>query len=109
MKVYLKYSFIFEPPMEWRNRDDFDQDLGLYFKSKGFISEVIKTALDSEHDEERILYLTKLETVFPEVSQENTPTIESSKSPPKQNTPRQIINNLLIKKRDETGRFQKEK
>ena len=58
MKVYLKYSFIFDPATTWNSKEQFNTDLGLYFQSKGYTAEIIKSALDNP--EELLIYLDRL-------------------------------------------------
>ena len=58
MKIFLKYSFIFDPATTWSSKEEFNADLGQYFHSKGYQAEVIKSAL--EHPGELLIYLDKL-------------------------------------------------
>jgi hypothetical protein len=51
MRVYLKYGFIFDPAETWPHKFMFEQDLGEFFRQKGYQAEVIQTAEGQENIE----------------------------------------------------------
>ena len=57
MKIYLKYSFIFDPRETWAYRDEFENDLAQYFRSKGLETEVVRST--DETKEEVMIYLKR--------------------------------------------------
>lgn len=57
MKVYLKYSFIFDPADAWGNIAEFDNDLLSYFRGMGFDAETIRAQNPSDGD--IMIYLDK--------------------------------------------------
>ncbi len=63
----LKYGFIFQPDTVWMNKSSFEQDLAMFFKSKGFSPQIIKAAEGQENIP--IIYLEK-ETQEPETKVE---------------------------------------
>lgn len=65
MKVYLKYSFIFDPAGAWSTTYQFEDDLASYFRSMGYEAEVVKSSVDKSSIE-RIIYLDKLQPSFRE-------------------------------------------
>jgi len=69
MKVYIKYSFIFDPEDTWAYKEDLDKDLALFFRTKGFDAEIIKSSGDKE--QEVMLYISKSEQGVP-VAKEKT-------------------------------------
>ena len=86
MKVFVEYSFIFEPNPVWRTRGDFDLALAKAFKSMGYEAENVVSV-----DEER----TKM--VFLKPVQVET-KVQSSTSPGK------VINKMSAK-RDFDGKY----
>lgn len=59
MKVFLRYSFIFDPSQTWTNNYNFDNDLASYFRSMGYEAEVVKNGL--ERGDEVMIYLNRVE------------------------------------------------
>ena len=61
MKVYIKYSFIFDPEDTWTYKEELDKDIASFFATKGLEVEVIK----SEKGHEAMLYISKAEEGVP--------------------------------------------
>lgn len=53
----IKYGFIFEPDTTWMNKSTFEQDLGQFFRGKGYKASMIKTAEGQE--DVPMIYLEK--------------------------------------------------
>lgn len=58
-KVLIKYGFIFNPNDSWSTQSDFEQDLGLFFASKGLKAEFIEASPGQEPVP--VIYLTKMD------------------------------------------------
>lgn len=89
MKVFVEYSFIFEPNPVWRTREDFDLALAKAFKSMGYEAENV-VSVDEEVTKMVFLHPVKVET-----------QVESS------TTPSEILNKNS-KKRGFDGKFKKD-
>jgi len=61
MKVYIRYSFIFDPEDTWTYKDELDKDLVSFFGNKGLHVEVI----NSEKDDEAMLYISRPKVEVP--------------------------------------------
>ncbi len=64
MKVYIKYSFIFDPKDTWKYKDELDKDLALFFGSKGFEVEVIRSGKE-DMEQEAMLYISRVKEEVP--------------------------------------------
>lgn len=73
MKVYLKYTFIFDTDGAWQRKDDFENDLFSYFLGNGLEAQVCVGA--TEDEEEKIVFLNKMNPI------EQTPVSPVPKNP----------------------------
>lgn len=95
MKIYLKYIFIFDPSDIWQSHEGFNDDLGKYFDSRGYLAELVDSGM--EKPQEIIVYLErKPETIIQ--TQPVTPIPEKSI--------KQTFSNF-VKGRDFQGKFKK--
>ena len=94
MKVFLRYTFVFDPLDAWRSREDFDTDLAKFFSEKGLELEKVKHTTESEETafDERIIFVKKAPEEIP------TPT-DKSKSV------KQQLQGVKPLKKDEKGRI----
>lgn len=86
MKVYLKYTFIFDTDSPWTHKDNFENDLSSYFISCGMEPQIVNGA--NEKDEEVIIYLEKTEVetlieVKPKMDKVFTKPLEKLNAQPK--------------------------
>lgn len=88
MKVYLKYSFIFDPAGGWSHSYQFENDLASYLRSCGYEAEFIQS---NTKQGETMIYLDKVEPVQVEE---------------KSQTPNQIFAKMT-QRRGEDGKFKK--
>lgn len=94
MKVYLKYSFIFDSQELWNSLTDFEIDLARFFKDKGFIAETVKS-LD-ESNPEVIIFISKSDDLL----------INPQPQPP-QKSLKQVLNQTQ-QNRGWNGKFKKD-
>lgn len=63
MKVFLEYTFIFDPAELWRTRSAFDADLAALFKARGMQVETVESSDNDSSD--RMLLISKAQDVVP--------------------------------------------
>ena len=99
----LEYTIIFDPSETWAHLSDMERDLAEFLKLKGLQAQIV-SPLNSPT--KRVLYLSKLVEVVPEV--QNVPVDQVQQSPV--NKPVQSIKqrfNQFAQRRDFGGKFRK--
>jgi hypothetical protein len=89
MKIYVKYSFIFDPSELWQHISQLNNDMASFFRERGFEMEIVESA--NQDNSEFMIYLRKIPEL-PPLAEEKTP---------------QQILSQIEKKRDYKGKFRK--
>lgn len=71
-RIYVDYTFIFDPKEAWEHVSVFNDDLGAFFKQKGFEGEIVEPA--GEKQDKIMVYLKKIEILEPLTSNALPPT-----------------------------------